>query len=234
VKIYKFAGVALAASLAAFQAPAQQPAAPAGGTDHGALIKQSLEKSAVTLRQYQWVETTVISMKGEEKSRKQENCYYGADGKLQKTLIGAPPEEKKKGGLRGKAIENKKEEVGDAAKEAVGLVKQYVPPDPARIAAAKQAGRLSVTPPNAQGQVVVVIKDYLKPGDSLMLTLNAATNVLTGIKVATFTDSAKDAVDLNVTMAAFPDGTVYTSATQLDVKSQNLGVAITNSGYKKL
>jgi hypothetical protein len=234
MKIQRFTALALPALLAAATAAAQQPAAPAGGKDHGAIIKESLQKSAVALKQYQWVETTVISIKGDEKSRQQQNCYYGADGALQKTPIGAPPEEKKKRGIRGAVAEDKKEEISGAAKEAVGLVKLYVPPDPARIQSAKDTGRLSVTPPDKQGNVVVVIKDYLKPGDSLTLSLNAATNLLTGIKVATFTDSAKDAVDLNVTMGAFPDGTVYASAIQLTVASQKLGVAITNSGYKKL
>jgi hypothetical protein len=52
-------------------------------------IKQSLEDSKVALHQYEWVETTIISVKGEEKSRTQQRCYYGADGKIQK--IGPGP-----------------------------------------------------------------------------------------------------------------------------------------------
>jgi len=34
-------------------------------------IKQSLEDSKVALHQYEWVETTIISVKGEEKCRTQ-------------------------------------------------------------------------------------------------------------------------------------------------------------------
>jgi len=212
----------------------QQPAASAGGTDHVALIKQSLQKSAVALRQYQWVETTALSVKGEEKSRTQASCYYGADGKVQKTPIGAPPAEDKKRGLRGKVAENKKEEISASMKEAVALVHQYIPPDPARIQAAKDSGRLTLTPPDSKGNVVVVVKDYLKPGDSMTIVLNVATNQVAGVTVATFTDSAKDAVGLKVSFASFPDGTVYPAKTQLDVASQNLAVAIENTGYKKL
>jgi azurin len=94
------------------------------------------------LRQYQWVETTAVSVRGEEKSRTQSTCYYGADGKLQKTPLGAPPQDegRKPRGIRGKIVESKKEEMSEAAKEAVALVKQYVPPDPARIQAAKGGG----------------------------------------------------------------------------------------------
>ena len=215
---------------------AQQAAAPAGGTDHAAAIQQGLKTSMAALHQYKWVETTVVSIKGEEKSSTQKSCYYGADGTLQKTPIdsGSASESKTPRGLRGKIAADKKEEITDSMQEAVALVKQYVPPDPAKIQAAKEAGKLSVVPPDPNGNVQVVIKDYLKAGDSLTLDANAATNQVTGMAVSSYTDSAKDAVGLKVTFAAFADGTVYAETTDLTVASQNLEVVITNSGYEKV
>ena len=56
-----------------------------------AALKQNLAESQKRLRQYEWIETTSISLKGEEKSRKQQRVYYGADGKLTKTPLGAAP-----------------------------------------------------------------------------------------------------------------------------------------------
>jgi hypothetical protein len=82
--------------------------------------------------------------------------------------------------------------------------------------------------------MTMVVKDYLKSGDSLTIALNAATDRLGGIKVATFTDKAKDGVNLNVGMSAFPDGTVYAGTIGLDVTAQNLTVAIDNSESRKL
>lgn len=38
-------------------------------------------------------------------------------------------------------------------KEAIALVKQYVPPDAQRIEAAKAAGNLSIVPPDPAGNV---------------------------------------------------------------------------------
>jgi hypothetical protein len=225
----------IVAPVAAPQAPAPAAPSPAAASDQVAAVKQSLQSSMAALRQYEWVETTVVSLKGEEKSRKQSSCYYGADGKVQKTPIGAEPATaaKQPRGLRGKIVENKKEELSASMKEAIELVKQYVPPDSARIQAAKDAGRLSVVPPDAQGIAKLVIKDYLKAGDSLTLSVNAATSRIAGVTVATFTDSAKDAVGMKVGFGAFPDGTVYPATINLDVKAQNLAVAIENSGYKK-
>jgi hypothetical protein len=187
------------------------------------------------LRQYEWVETTAVSVKGDEKSRTQKNCRYGADGKVEKTPIGEPPEDsgRKPRGVRGRVAKRKKEDITESMQEAVGLVKQYVPPDPAKIEAAKQAGKLSVVPPDAKGMVKIVIKDYLKPGDSVTIDLNAAKNLLSGMAISTFTEK-KDAVGLKVSMGAFEDGTIYPAKINLDVEVENLAVAIENSGYKKL
>jgi hypothetical protein len=88
----RFGAIALLSSCLVLPAAAQEPtdaAAPqvpadaaAAKKDHAAAVKESLQKSLAALRQYQWVETTTVSMKGEEKSRTQNNCYYGADGKV--------------------------------------------------------------------------------------------------------------------------------------------------------
>ena len=82
--------------------------------------------------------------------------------------------------------------------------------------------------------VKLVIRDYLKTGDSMTIDLNAATDRLSGLAVSTFTDSAKDAVKMNVSMGTLDDGTIYAENTHLDVEAENLAIAIENSGYKKL
>jgi hypothetical protein len=105
---------------------AQQP-------DKLAALKQSLAANAKQQKQYKWIETTVISMKGEEKSRIQKQCFYGPDGKVQKQQLTAPPEPAEApGGMKGKIAAKKKAEITAAMKEAVALVQSYVPPDPQR------------------------------------------------------------------------------------------------------
>src|SRR6185503_19810164 len=102
---------------------AQQPPAQPGTTkqDQVAALKASLQDGLARIRQYEWIETTVISLKGEEKTRKQNRCYYGADGTVQKVPVGdAPAAEPACGGGGGrgrrggrakeKIVENKKEE----------------------------------------------------------------------------------------------------------------------------
>src|SRR5512142_1690387 len=120
---------------------AQQPPSPAGAgaPDHVAALKQSLQQGMAAIRRYQWVETTSISLKGEEKSRKQASCSYGPDGKVQKTPIGQPQAAQQaqgggggrgRGRLKAQIVEKKKDEMKDYMEKAAALIHQYVPPNP--------------------------------------------------------------------------------------------------------
>lgn len=221
----------LAGTLASSPCEAQ-----AGGEmqERVAALKSSMAASQKALRTYQWVETTTVSMKGEQKSMKQESCYYGADGKLQKTPIAASPPPKEKGGLRGKAIASKKAELSGMMKQAVALVKTYVPPNPAMIQRAVDSGKVSMEILQPGKVVRLVFKDYELPGDSLGVTLDLATNRITAISVASYLGSPSKPVTMNATMGSLTDGTSYTASTQLSLPSEKLDVNVANSGYRKM
>ena len=70
------------------------------------------------------VTRTVVSVKGEEKSRQMNRCYHGADGKVQKIPLTTPEPPKKKRGLRGKIAESKQEELTDYMKDAEFKIKK--------------------------------------------------------------------------------------------------------------
>ena len=211
-------------------AAAQQPSVP----ERVAALKATVAASQIILRQYEWIETTVVSLKGDEKSRKQERCYYGADGGLQKVEVSASPEPQKKRGLRGKIIAKKKEELTDYMKQAVALVKTYVPPNPAKIQAAKDAGKVTIEVLEPGKRARLNFRDYEKAGDNLGVEVNLVNNRALGVKVSTYLDDAKDAVLLDVRMGQLNDGTTYASDITLEAKAKNLKVAVENSGYRKM
>lgn len=209
---------------------AQQPTA----AERAAMLKATLAASQAVLRQYQWIETTVVSLKGEEKSRKQEQCYYGADGGVQKVLLSqsAPPP-KKRGFFRRKIAESKQEELTDYMKSAIALVKSYVPPSPARIQAAKDMGKVSIEILQPGKRARLNFRDYEKPGDNLGVEVDLVKNRPLGLKVSTYLEDAADAVTLDVRMGQLNDGTSYPSKVTLDARAKNLKVTVTNSGYRK-
>ena len=125
--------VGILTSLVLARASAQAPPTP---DQMVAALKQNLAESQKRLRQYQWIETTAISLKGEEKSRKQQRVYYGADGKLTKVPLGEPPapaaQTPQRGGRRGgrlkeQVVENKKDEMQDYMEKAAALIQQVRP-----------------------------------------------------------------------------------------------------------
>ena len=80
------AAAVVAGVLAPVPAAAQRAAAAGANPapkERVAAIKTSFAQSQAKLREYEWIETTVVSLKGEEKSRTQKRCYYGAEGQVQ-------------------------------------------------------------------------------------------------------------------------------------------------------
>jgi hypothetical protein len=148
-------------------------------------------------------------------------------------LAATPPPQKKRG-LRGKIVENKKEELSDYMKQAVGLVKTYVPPTPALIQAAKDAGKVSVDILQPAKRVRLNFRDYYKPGDTLGVEIDVTSNRLLGLTVKSYLEDAKDAVSLDARMASLADGTTYADAITLDATAKKIKVAVDNSGYRKM
>jgi hypothetical protein len=198
-----------------------------------AALKQNVARDQQNIRTYEWIETTVISLKGEEKSRQQKRCYYGADGGLQKVTVDASPPPDKKRGIRGRVIARKTEELTDYMKQAVALVKTYVPPDPARIQAVKDAGNVSLDLPGGGKGARLNFRGYAKPGDVFTVEVDPASNRVIGLSVATYLSDAKDAVTLEVHFASLQDGTGYPATEVLAAPAKNLSVNVTNSGYRK-
>lgn len=203
-------------------------------------LKQNLAESQKKLRTYEWTETTAISLKGEEKTRKQQRVLYGADGKLIKTPIGAAPAPKPEpsGGRRGgrlkeQIVENKKDEIQDYMEKAVALIHKYVPPTPALIQKAKDAGNLTVKPPQ-DGKVRAEFKDFVQKADLLGIDVDAKALQLLGLNVATYLEKVEDAVTLDVRYATLPDGTSYVAKTTFDAKAKNITVTIENAGHKPI
>ena len=196
-------------------------------------VKASLAKNQEALRMYAWQETTEISLKGDVKSKTQNACSYGADGKVVKTLVSAPPEKKKDAprGLKGKIVENKVEDVKEYMESSAKLIKMYVPPDPAKMQASMQAGKGSLTQPSA-GKAVLAFSDYALPGDKLTLTFDTTGNKIVSVNVNTYLDKPDDTVTLAVNFTSLPEGPNYLSNSLLDVKAKKVQVKTTNAGYK--
>jgi hypothetical protein len=197
-----------------------------------AAAKESAAVNQQKLHQYQWTETTQLTLKGEAKPPTQSMCQYGPDGKVQKTPMGPPPEAPSGGRMKQKMVAKKKGEMQDYMGQVKSLLGIYVPPDPQRMQQAFQAGKVSLNP--SAGMAKLIFKDYAQPGDQMTLSFNTAAKKISSLDVNTYMDDPKDVVTLAVKFASLPDGTNYPQQTLLDATAKKLQVTTTNSGYQPI
>ncbi len=196
-------------------------------------IKQASAANKQALSHYTWQESQTTSIKGEVKKQQLFQVSVGPDGKQQKTEIGgsqAPPPPSG-GRLKQHIVEKKKAEFKDYGSQIGDLAKQYTQPDPARLQQAFQQGNVSLQP-GGEGEVTLVIKNYIKPNDSVTLVFNRQQKAIQSVKVATYLDDPQDAVTISAQFAKLPDGTNHVTSTQMNGVSKQLTVVTQNSNYQ--
>ncbi len=204
-------------------------------------IKQAAAKNKQALAHYTWVEQITISLKGEQKKQEHFQVRLGPDGKPQKTSLDPPPADTSadQGGRRGRVkervIAKKKEEYEDYADQMKALAQQYVPPRGTLLQQAFQKGNVSLSPQAGNpNQVQLVVKNYLKPQDSLTLVFDKAHKALVRVQVASYMSDPKDAMNLTVQFSPLPDGSSQVSSMVIDGVSKQLNIAVQNSNYQHL
>jgi hypothetical protein len=214
--------------------------AQAGGASGGELqqnvaaAKEAAAQNQQKLHQYQWTETTQLTLKGDPKPPTQSMCQYGPDGKVQKTQMGAPPEAPSGRRMKQKIVEKKKGEMEQYMGQVKNLLGMYVPPDPQRMQQAFQANKVSLSPGAEGGAAQIVFKDYAQPGDQMTLSFDKAAKKISAVNINTYMDDPKDVVTLGVKFASLPDGTSYPEQTVLDATAKKLQVTTTSSDYQPI
>jgi hypothetical protein len=229
----KASALVLAAALLSSVLPA---AAQAGGDMQAkmAALKQSVAENQQKLHQYQWLETTQLTLNGDTKPASQNICRYGPDGTVQKSLVSPPPPPPSGGRFKQRIIEKKKGEMQDYMGQVKTLLALYVPPNPQRMQQAFGAGKVSINPSPGSGTTNIVFKDYAQPGDQMTVSFNTATKKISTINVNTYMDDPKDVVTLAIQFASLPDNTNYVQRSVLDATAKKLVVTTTNANYQPL
>ncbi len=112
------------------------------------------------------------------------------------------------------------------------LAKQYTTPNPEALMQAKQAGNISLQP--GGGTVSLVIKNYIKQGDSMTMTINEQTHSPASVQVNSYLNDPKDAVTISAQFGQLPDGTNHVTTATINGVSKQLGINDQNSNYQKM
>jgi hypothetical protein len=199
-------------------------------------IKQASTRNKQALAQYTWVEQVTISLKGEQKKQEHFQVRLGPDGKPLKTSLDPPADASapQGGRLKRHVVEKKKEEYKEYA-DKMKLAQQYVPPDKDLLQQAYAQGNVTLGPTaGASHELQLIIHNYLKPQDSMTLVVDKAQKQLREIRIASYMDDPKDALNMTVQFSPLPDGTNHVSNLAMDGVSKHLKIAIQNSNYQHL
>src|SRR5271169_172405 len=126
-------------------------------------IKQASAANKAALAHYTWQEQQTTSIKGDVKKQQVFQVSVGPDGQ-QKTQIGGSQAPPPSGGrLKQHVVAKKTAEFQDYGQQIAALAKQYTQPDPERLQAAYQAGNVSLQSGGGEGEITLVISNYIKP-----------------------------------------------------------------------
>jgi hypothetical protein len=159
----------------------------------------------------------------------------GPDGQQQKSEINAQPAPQASGGpLKRHIVAKKKAEFKEYGEQIADLARRYTQPDPERLQQALQQGNISMQLGGGESIMTLVIKNYIKPNDSLTLVFNKQRKAIQSIRVSSYLDDPTDAVTIAAQFAKLPDGTNHVTGTQINGVSKQLTVVTQNSNYQPI
>jgi hypothetical protein len=199
-----------------------------------AALRQSITANKQAIAQYTWQEMETISVKGEVKDTKNYQVQMGPDGQAQKTEVSNDPAQQsgREGRLKKRVVTHVKDEYQQYGEQIAALAKQYAPPSSQKLQAAYKQGNVSLDLGGGAGTVSLVIKNYVKPSDSMTVVFNQGTKAIESVRVATYLTDPKDAVTIAAQFAQVPGGPNHVASTLVNGVSKQLTVSTQNSNYE--
>jgi hypothetical protein len=199
-----------------------------------AQIKLASAANKQALSHYNWQESVTTSIKGEVKKQQLFLVSVGPNGQQQKTEINAQPDQASGGPLKRHIVAKKKAEFQDYGAQIADLARQYTQPDPDRLQQAYQQGNISMQLGGGESSTTLIIKNYIKPNDSVTLVFNKQNKAIQSVRVASYLDDPKDAVTIAAQFAKLPNGINHVTGTQINGASKQLTVVTQNSNYQPI
>jgi hypothetical protein len=194
----------------------------------GERIATAMAENIKLLDQYSHKQRIEIKLKGEDKDVRINQVRFDPTGKRQETLISETA-----GGhhphtpIRWMIADQKRNEVKGYVKRLRELVESYLPPNPEKLRASLAAAEFQGKGTN----VCVTLNNYLKPGDSLALTIDSVTSKLQKVELKTTLD--KDPIAVTADMASVPSGPRYPSLTKIMSPARALEIDISEYEFIK-
>jgi len=197
-------------------------------------LKVHLAESQSVLRQYEWLETTIVSIDRMEKSCSQQRVSYDSDGTIRKVPVEVPVPQKFMRGECGNGAMPKKQEMTGYMQDAVHLIHQYIPLNPNGLQAVTEDGALTftITEPAVRGQLT--IRNFLLKGDRVNLDMDLTSNRPLTLHILSYLDSDQDPLNLTATLGSLYGSATFIRETVLEAKTKKLKIVVKNSEYRNI
>jgi hypothetical protein len=195
--------------------------------DELAAIGQAQLTNQTKLSHYTWQETQFISVNGEAVDYRLYSVSIGANGQYQRNLV---TEHTGQEATFEPNITEQLSPYGSYAQQLCELANQYTTLSGERLTGA-----------NSRGEIVLLLKDdwinlaiknYSKPGDSVVMTINQRTHRLLTVQAKSYLTDPQDVVTIQAEFAELPDGTNHVATAEIDSVSRHLTVKLTNWSYQ--
>ncbi len=192
--------------------------------------KQLMVVNQQQLARYTWQMQETVTVNGDVKQQSIYQVQLGPDGQQVRTLVSQPVAPQ--GGGRPHGIKHRmQEDFQQYAQDVGALAKSYSHLSPTRVQQLYAQGAVALKSGGAPGYSALVISNYFKQGDSIVLTSSNSPRALFSVNVASYLSQPSDAVTIQVRYAKLPDGTSYAETTTVNGQSKKLTVVDQSSSF---
>lgn len=165
--------ILLATALLAFASASLAPAQVANESLANSIIA-ARQKNAQLMQQFSWNSRIEILESGTVKDTRIEQCVYGPNKQVQRTLINDVGSPLPHGFVRRRIAEREREDIAKYLKQVMGLLDKYTLPTAGAVI--NFISTAKILPPGVDGNLQLSGGSVVTPGDTLSLWIYPPTN----------------------------------------------------------
>lgn len=186
------------------------------------------QKNAQLMQQYSWNCRIEVLDNGTVKDTRIDQCVYGPDGSVQRTLLNDSPAPLPQGFLRKRIIEKERQDIGAYLKTVMALLDKYTLPSAGAVI--NFISSSPIPPPGPSGDLMLSGNSVVVPGDTMNLWVNAPTRATRKVTIST-TDSDGNVINVTATFRALANGLNHLQYATVDIPTKNLSIQVHNYDY---
>jgi hypothetical protein len=219
---FKFAIAVLAAGLV------QNAAAQVANEGLANDIIAARQRNAQLMQQYSWNTRIEVLDNGTIKDTRIDQCVYGPNNQVQRTLLNDTSAPLPHGFLRRKIAEKERADMEKYMKTVTGILDKYTLPSAGAVI--NFISKSPIPAPGPNGEIQLSGAGVVQPGDTMTLTIYAPTRAPRQMTIQT-ADSDGNEINLTATFKTLTSGLNYLQFATVTIPAKNLTIQVHDYDY---